>query len=156
MKQATEILELVLKIFAVIGGLVGAFIFLRKWYKSLVAKREKYFSHSWSNEGNIDDQNVTHYIDLSIRCVGDKVSGSLNVNTIGSDENWKAVSLIGKITFHRAVCDIMHVRQGRVSNYGKVIIRKAKGGKLTWKLQDGLADFSPEKAILYPCLPVII
>lgn len=155
-KETTEILELVLKIFAVIGGLVAAYVFIRKWYKGYIEKKSRFFTAHWSNEGMIGVKKPTHYIDMNLSCSGKKVSGSFNVRKSGEDQTWHAVTIAGKRFFSTVKCKIKHIKHGEVLDYGTVILKKDPNRDLKWKLKEGVADFFPLETTLYRTLPTIM
>ncbi|MFC0772415.1 hypothetical protein [Terrimonas alba] len=155
-KETSDILELVLKIFGIIGGLVAAYLFIKKWHKSYVEKKSRFFSGNWSNEGNIGGEEATHYLDLKLTCSGDELDGSFNVRKNDENHTWYAVGISGKRFFSTAKCKIIHIRHGQVLNYGIVVLRKDSKRNLKWVLKEGVADFFPKETTLYRSLPALI
>lgn len=147
-KDSTEILELILKIFALVGGVTGALIFIRKEIKAYNARMSKFFAGEWANEGTIGGLLPTHYIDVSIECDGNELKGCFNVRKLSDDHAWHAVSFDGKRVFSKAKCKIIHIRHGQVLDYGTFILKKKSKHKIVWQLMDGVADFFPKHTVL--------
>ena len=154
-KETSDILELIIKVFGIIGSLVAAYIFIRKWYKSYVEKKSRFFSGSWSNEGNIGGQELSHYLDLTLTCSGDEISGSFNVRKNDDDHTWHSVGIHGKRFLSAAKCKITHIRHGQILNYGIVLLKRDSKRNLRWSLKEGVADFFPMETTLYRSLPVL-
>ena len=155
-KETSDLLELVLKVFGIITGLVTAFIFIKKWHKSYVTKKSRFFSGNWSNEGIIGGEDPSHYIDLTLYCSGDEVNGSFNVRKSGEDHTWHSVGIHGKRLFSTLNCKITHIRHGQILDYGIVILSIKSKRNLKWKLKEGIGDFFPKETILCRSLPVLI
>lgn len=149
LKESAEVLELILKIFALVGGVTGAIIFIRKEIKAYRIRMSKFFVGEWTNEGSIGSPLPSHYLDVSIECDDDEIRGSFVVRKLSEDHTWHAVSFGGSRIFARAKCKIIHVRHGQVLNYGTVILKKKSKHEIDWELKEGVADFFPMNTVLF-------
>ena len=105
-------LEILLKIFAVIGSLVAAFIFVKKEWKSYVVKRNRFYSGNWNNQGQITNV-PSHYVDIDAGASGNKFNGNFNVRR-GDDENsWEMFTVRGKRYPGKLKCKILKVINGK-------------------------------------------
>lgn len=155
-KNAKNILELIVALFAIIGGFATALIFIKNWHKSNTQKRSKSLTGNWSNEGIIGEPKPSHYIDLALFCSGNKVSGSFNIRKSNEDHTWNKVILNGKRKFLTAKCEIIHIRNGQVLNFGVLLLKLNQKGNLCWIMKNVTSDILPSKAILYRSLPPLI
>lgn len=135
--------ELLLAIFGIIGGLYFAIKECVKLYASYATKRKKWFEGKWGNEGIIGGPSLTHLLELDISCDGTEISGSFDVRKEDEEHTWHGVSFNGKFFLNRASCNITHMRNGEVLDFGHVILIKKGKNLLLWKLNRGVEDFFP-------------
>lgn len=148
-KESTDILELVLKVFAVMGGIAGAFVFIRKEVKAYNEKMTNFFTGKWGNEGVIDGPKQSHYIELEIEAEAGEVKGCFDVRKLEEDHAWHVVSFHGKRFLSKAKCKIIHIRHGQPLDYGTVVLKKKSKHEIVWQLKEGVADFFPKETVLF-------
>lgn len=113
---------------------------------------EQKFSGTWTNEGCINCQE-THCADIELEAKGKNVSGVLSVRNLATDSEWNNLSLSGRRRLWGAKLEIVHVRQGEVSVFGKVKLNLRKDN-LRWRLVDGSQDFFPKETTIWKILEV--
>jgi len=152
---AKDIALFIVALIAIITGISKGFIFFRKKWIASRSKRDKFFTGSWSNEGNIIKNKPTHFVDLTIYCGKRKLLGSFNIRKSDDTDGWVKVSMNGSRRSYSAKCAVIFIINEDVIKSGKVKLNKNKDQKLEWKLIKGDSDFFPETVLLYRSLPVI-
>lgn len=147
MKETTEVLELILKIFALIGGISTAIIFIRKWWKEYTVKMNHFFARTWSNEGDIG-YSPENYIHIDITVDHYDIGGEVRLYEREEGDVSLIFLISGKRYFSKAFCEILKVRDGKISNHGSVILIKV-GKRLKWRLKKGNPDLFPKEEVLF-------
>jgi hypothetical protein len=148
-----EDLEILLKIFGVTGGLVTAYIFIKKGWKAHVDKRNHFYSGNWNNQGQVTNV-PSHYVDIDAGASGNKLNGNFNVRN-GNDENsWEMFRVSGKRYFGKLNCKITKMVNGEEKIMATGILKKRKA-LLAWKLAKSETDQFPKEALLRRGLPNI-
>jgi len=146
-------LEIILKIFGVIGGLVTAYIFIKKSWKTHVDKRNHFYSGNWNNQGQITNV-PSHYVDIDAGASKNKLTGYFNVRK-GDDENsWELFKMSGKRHFGKLKCKILKVVNGEEKVMAKGFLKK-RDATLKWRLISSESDQFPKEALLRRGLPKI-
>ncbi len=147
-KEFSEELELVLKIFGIIASIFGAIVVIRKGWKAYSTRMNYFFHQQWTNEGSVGEPQPTHYIMLNITCDGSDIGGHVEVRKLGTEETVKG-GIVGKRRFYFVFLDIIYVRHGNVSSHGRILLKK-KGKLLKWKTKESyIGDGLPAKALLF-------
>ena len=146
-------LEVLLKIFAVIGGLVAAYLFIKKAWVGHITKRNLFYNGNWNNQGQITNV-PSHYVDLDAGASGNKFTGRFNVRK-GDDENsWEMFKVNGKRHFGKLKCKILKVINGQEKVVATGFLKK-RDAILRWKLIASESDQFPNEAMLRKGLPKI-
>jgi hypothetical protein len=153
LKQLSEHLEIVLKIFGIIGGFVAGLIFIRRHWHTYKAKVNGSFNGNWSNGGN-HVTNPTHYLDVEIYGSDNEIKGRVNVRKWNENDNWCNASLLGKRTFKLIKCQIVDTNVGGKNVLGTVSFN-IKKKYLCWTIKHQDSDIFPKKELLHKDLPKV-
>ena len=132
---------------ASVAGISAGSVFLVRKYYSWDKRVGERLTGKWTNEGGIDSDD-SHCVNLELTARKHNVDGILNVHKYDSETRWNNVSVSGKRKFTVARMNVIHVRDGKVSNVGTFKL-KLKGDNLHWHLINGVADFFPRNTILW-------
>jgi len=146
-------LEIVLKLFAIIGSLYGAYLVIKNKWRNYVNKRNYFYGGNWNNQGQI--KNVpSHYVDIDARASTNKFNGNFNVRK-GNDENtWEMFKVSGKRYLGKLKCIILKVINGEEKVVATGVLTK-KGAILKWTLIKSDSDQFPKETLLRKGLPKI-
>ncbi len=148
-----EHLEIVLKIFGIIGGIVAGLIFIRKHWHAYKVKINDSFNGNWSNGGN--HTNIpSHYLDIEIFGSDNEIRGTVNVRKWNENDNWHNVSLSGKRTFKIVKCQIIDTKSVNKNVLGTVSLTKKKKN-LCWQMEYQGSEIFPNKELLHKDLPKV-
>lgn len=146
-------LDILLKIFGVIGSLVAAYLFIKKGLKSHINKRNIHFNGNWNNQGQITNV-PSHYVDMDAGASGNNFTGRFNVRK-GEDENsWEMFSISGKRYFGKLRCKIIKVINGEEKIMATGFLKKNKTC-LQWNLIESKTTQFPKEVLLRKGLPKI-
>jgi hypothetical protein len=146
-------LEIILKLFAIIGGIYGAYLVVEKKWTNHVKRRNRFYSGNWNNQGQITNV-PSHYVDIDAGANGNKFNGNFNVRK-GDDENsWEMFTIRGKRYIGKLKCKIFKVINGNETIMATGILKKSET-LLKWKLLESETDQFPKEALLRKGLPKI-
>jgi hypothetical protein len=119
------------------------------------ARIQKILSCAWSNEGNVYPPD-THRLELDLATDGDVLTGTAKC---WGDECYTGEASIQGERYNRKLdFSIVNIVRGEYVEFGKVFAELVEEfantpTQIRWKLKTGLAEFLPQKTILYPSIP---
>ena len=138
---------------AILTAVSAAGYFIYKEYRKKQLRYRKKLQGYWTNEGNIIlSKYETHFITvgISIDLEDGELSGVINSTEKGTENVYMHISLQGRLRYKRAKIVLSVIKQGRVIEFGKAMIKIIGiGKKLKWRILKDDNNMFPEYTILW-------
>jgi len=149
------IVEVIVAVFAIIGGLYAAYILMIKKLKSRRDTKDNSFSGYWSNEGNVINNLPSHYLDLHLYCSKRKIIGTFNIRTREDTNGWHKADISGNRRYSSALCKVTFSKDGNDIIEDKVKLEIINGKELKWSILVVHSGNFPSGIKLNRSLPVL-